>query len=179
MTSSNLVATHNDIGAFFKMKTVYGNHIMTLQRSEPIVKLPHQIWIQYRSHARNIGIRIKLFKSVCTLIIMIEITDFFVEFFLDRMQEYIMVYLFVTLLMLWTSVQPNSPRGIQASVAVPRPTLYTYIFHVVYLIYIYIYIYIPWNSDVLQRFIKTIVFLVWCLIPKQVLPNQCLLRRLK
>ena len=28
-------------------------------------------------------------------------------------------------------------------------------------------IYIPWNSDVLQRFIKTIVFLVWCLIPNQ------------
>ena len=70
---------------------------------------------------------------------MIEITDIFVAFFLDRMQEYIMVYLFVTLLMLWTSVQPNSPRGIQASVAVPRPTLYTYIFHVVYLIYIYIF----------------------------------------
>ena len=43
--------------------------------------LPHQIWIQYRSHARNIGIRIKLFKSVCTLIIMIEITEFFEELF--------------------------------------------------------------------------------------------------
>ena len=68
---------------------------------------------------------------------MIEIIEFFRRIFLDRMQEYIMVYLFVTLLMLWTSVQPNSPRGIQASVAVPRPTFYTYIFHVVYLIYIF------------------------------------------
>ena len=39
MTSSNLVATHNDIGAFVLMKTVYGNHIMTLKRQEPSVKI--------------------------------------------------------------------------------------------------------------------------------------------
>ena len=32
MTSSDLFATHNDIGAFFLMETVYGNHIMTLKR---------------------------------------------------------------------------------------------------------------------------------------------------
>ena len=30
-----------------------------------------------------------------------------------------------------------------------------------------IYIYIPWSSDVSQRFRKTIVFLVWCLISSQ------------
>ena len=115
---------------------------------------------------------------------MVKITKFCVEFFLERMQECILMY-FVgdTVSAMDTCAAQQSTWYPRKRDCPPSPsTLYTYICHVLYQMYIYnIYIYFM-NSGILQRFRKTIVFLyVPCLVPhiQPVSRNQCMLWLLK
>ena len=103
----------------------------------------------------------------CTLIVMIKLIEFFVQFFLGRMQECFLMY---TGHLCGPTIHVASGQAWLS----PRSTLYMYIFHVLY----WICVYISWSSDDLQRFRKTIVFLyVSCLWPhtQPISPNQCML----
>ena len=93
VTSSNLVATHSDTGACLNENSLWLPHYATSVVGAHWKNLPHQTWIQYRSHGRDFGMEIKSFISILYPDQIIQTkTKFFIEFFLNRMRECILIY---------------------------------------------------------------------------------------
>ena len=94
-----------------------------------------------------------------------KITKFFLEFFQDRMQECILTYFVCNTVNTMNNVQPNNPRGIQASVAAPRLTFYRCICYILHLIYIFNEAVMSYKGSEIRLCFS--MSLDWCLIPNQ------------